>query len=219
MILKVKNLDKKFQQGNTIIHAVNNISFDINAGQTLAIVGPSGCGKTTLLSLLSGLEKADAGEIQVADLNITNMDEKALSAFRAKKIAIVFQQFHLMPHLTAEENVALPLEIIRAKDIPEEVDTALRQVGLIERKHHLPHELSGGECQRIAIARAMVVKPKVLFADEPSGNLDIETGKKIMDLLFDLVAEQNMTLVLVTHDHDLALRCQRQLNLISGMSE
>lgn len=213
MILDVKHLSKDFMQGTTRISAVKNISFSMNEKETLAIVGPSGSGKTTLLCLLSGLEQPTQGSIDVQGQCLTSMTERELSAFRAKNMGIVFQQFHLMPHLTAEENVRLPLEISGQKRVQEKTHQALENVDLLNRKNHMPHELSGGENQRVAIARAIVVQPKILFADEPSGNLDTATGIKIMDLLFSLVQDHSMTMILVTHDEKLASRCERCLKL------
>ena len=219
MILSVNKLNKSFKQGDTDIKAVQDISFELNPGETLAIVGSSGSGKTTLLSLLTGLDNADSGEIIMVDQKITELSERQLSLFRAQNIGIVFQEFHLMPHLTAAENVALPLEIAHQSDVDSQVTAALKKVGLSERHDHLPHQLSGGECQRVAIARAMVAKPRILFADEPSGNLDTDTGQKVMDLLFSLVEENKMTMILVTHEKNLAQRCLRQIEMAGGKAQ
>ncbi len=217
MILKTSNLLKTFTQGSSQIHAVNNVNLNIKPGETIAITGKSGSGKTTLLSLLTGLDSATSGEIDILGCKITKMSEKELGSFRADNIGIVFQQFHLMPHLTALENVSLALEIAGANNIAEKATLALETVGLKERINHLPSELSGGENQRVAIARAIVNNPKILFADEPSGNLDNVTGETVMNLLFDLTKKNNMTLILVTHDQQLALRCDRQINIINGI--
>lgn len=216
MILKVENLNKHFAQGNSRIDAVKDISFSMQGGETLAIVGPSGSGKTTLLSLLAGLESPSSGSIVINKAEVSKMSESELSRFRSKNIGIVFQQFHLMPHLSAKENVCLPLEILGDQDIENKALTVLKTVGLGDRTEHLPHQLSGGECQRVAIARASVVKPKLLLADEPSGNLDTETGQRVMDLLFSLVDDTHTTLILVTHDMQLARRCQKQVYLRGG---
>ena len=216
MILDVKNLSKYFLQSERKIEALKNVSFQVKDHQSLAIVGPSGSGKTTLLALLAGLDSVSEGEIYIENNPIHKMSEEKLTRFRAKNIGIVFQQFYLMPHLTALENVALPLDIIGEKNVEKRAKEILTQVGLEERIHHKPNELSGGECQRVAIARASVVRPKILLADEPSGNLDTETGKKVMDLLFDLVKKNQMTLVLITHDLELAKRCQNQIQLVGG---
>jgi len=216
MILKASGLRKSFQQGAHTIHAVDNLDLEIQKGETLAIVGPSGSGKTTLLSLLAGLEHSDQGEIEIAGETMSRLSEDQLSRFRGRHVGIVFQQFHLMPHLSALENVSLPLDIQGAQDVQQRAAQALAAVGLSDRADHLPNQLSGGECQRVAIARATVTKPDILFADEPSGNLDTHTGDRVTQVLFDLVKETGMTLVLVTHDLELAKRCDRTLKIQAG---
>lgn len=216
MIIEVKSLSKSFSQGSRQIQALDNISFSLAAEDSMAIVGPSGSGKSTLLSILAGLDQADQGEIFVAGQAIHKMTEKELTDFRSHHIGIVFQQFYLMPHLTALENVCLPLEIIGETNVHEKAKTLLQQVGLESRMDHKPNQLSGGECQRVAIARASVTRPPILLADEPSGNLDTETGHVVMDLLFKLAAANKMTLVLITHDRQLAQRCQQQIHLVGG---
>jgi len=216
MILKVENIGKNFQQGRTTIHALKAITFSMQERESLAIVGPSGSGKTTLLSLLAGLDFPTTGNIAIDNACITSMSEKKLAYFRSHNIGIVFQQYHLMPYLTAEENVSLPLEIMRETNVQKRAQEILEMVGLSNRLNHFPHQMSGGECQRVAIARASVVRPKILLADEPSGNLDSQTGGKVMDLLFSLSAESAMTLILVTHDMQLAARCQRQIHMLDG---
>lgn len=216
MILEVKNLTKKFLQGETTINAVNDLSFSLQEGQSLSLTGPSGSGKTTVMSLLAGLDSPNKGEIFIDDVKLNDLSEKELSKFRAQNIGIVFQQFHLMPHLTALENVCLPLEINKASEVVDKAIKILQAVGLEDRVNHLPSQLSGGEKQRVAIARAIVLKPKLILADEPSGNLDTETGKKVMDVLFEMTKEFNLSLVLITHDIKLAQRCDRQINLFAG---
>ena len=216
MILEVKNLSKSFFQGSTEIHALKDVSFSMEKPGSLAIVGPSGSGKTTLLSLLAGLDQSSEGEISLANKNISGLSEEELTQFRAQNIGIVFQQFHLMPHLTALENVSLPLDILKKSEADQNAKEALEKVGLGSRVHHLPHQLSGGECQRVAIARASVVNPQFLLADEPSGNLDTETGEKVMDLLFDLTSNNQMNLILITHDEALANRCDTKIKLHGG---
>lgn len=216
MILKATGLTKSFQQGGQTINAVHNLDLEIQKGETVAIVGPSGSGKTTLLSLLAGLEQSDKGEIQIDGEAISHLSEDQLSRFRGEKVGIVFQQFHLMPHLSAIENVSLPLDIQGVENVDGRANDALEAVGLTERADHLPNQLSGGECQRVAIARATVTKPAILFADEPSGNLDTHTGEKVTQVLFDLVKETGMTLVLVTHDLELAKKCDRTLRIQAG---
>lgn len=215
-MLEVKNLTKSFVQGQMQIKAVDDVSFSFPAGQTIAIVGPSGSGKTTLLSLLAGLERPDRGQILIGGQDITNMTESDLSHFRGEKMGIVFQQFHLMPHLSALENVQLPLDIQGTANATQRATSYLERVGLGGRLSHRPNQMSGGECQRVAIARAAVVEPTLLFADEPSGNLDLKTGKIVMDLLFDLVQEKSMSMILVTHDMELAKRCQKILRIEGG---
>ena len=215
-MLSVKKLSKEFKQGPTIIHALRNISFELESSQTLAIVGPSGSGKSTLLSLLAGLDTPSSGEILIGEDVITQMNQRELTRFRAQNIGIVFQQFHLMKLLTAQENVSLPLEILGQKDSESRSLEILHRLGLSSRKNHFPHQLSGGECQRVALARAAVIRPKILLADEPSGNLDTQTGESVMNELFQLAADTAMTLILITHDMKLAGRCQRNLRLFGG---
>jgi putative ABC transport system ATP-binding protein len=217
MILEVLNVSKSYRQTRSESLAVlKNISFTLDRGQTLAVTGQSGSGKTTLLSLIAGLDSPDSGRIMLEGKNISAMAEQELSRYRAGKTSIIFQQFHLMPHLTAEENISLPLEILKQKQIKESTHDMLEKVGLQDRRHHFPAQLSGGECQRVAIARALVVKPALLLADEPTGNLDMETGEKIAHLLFDLVEKENKTLILVTHNPALAGRCREILTLEKG---
>lgn len=217
MILELENVSKSYQMtGFGKVEVLKNIGFSLEKGKTLAITGQSGSGKTTLLSLIAGLDHADTGKIILDGENISAMNEKALSVFRALKTGIIFQQFHLMPHLTAEENISLPLEILKKDRIRESTDEMLEKTGLKDRRHHLPGELSGGECQRVAIARALIIKPALLLADEPTGNLDMETGEKIASLLFDLVEKEHKTLILVTHNPVLAARCQEIKALEKG---
>lgn len=216
MILEVDNLSKSFHQGKTEIHALKDVSFNLETAGSLAIVGPSGSGKTTLLSLLAGLDVASQGSISMLGQSLSGLSEEALTQFRAQNIGIVFQQFHLMPHLTALENVTLPLDILGKENPKELAASFLEKVGLKDRMDHLPNQLSGGECQRVAIARASVVQPKFLLADEPSGNLDTETGRTVMDLLFDLTKDENMSLILITHNEALANRCDHKIKLLGG---
>lgn len=216
-ILEVKEICKSFHQPQSGILAVlNRVSFELGAGETTAVVGQSGSGKTTLLSLIAGLDNPDSGQVVLAGEDLCTMKENKLARYRAQKIGIVFQQFHLMPHLSARENISLPLEILKQDQIQRRTDAMLEKVGLGDRQHHLPGQLSGGECQRVAIARALIIKPALLLADEPTGNLDMETGEKVSKLLFDLVAGENKTLILVTHNLDLANRCNSILTLDRG---
>jgi putative ABC transport system ATP-binding protein len=197
----------------TILHAVN---FEINAGERVAVVGASGSGKSTLLALLAGLDTASDGEVWLAGRALSNLDEDARAKLRAAHVGFVFQQFHLLPALTALENVMLPMELRAVSDPATPARDILHQVGLADRLDHYPRQLSGGEQQRVALARAFVTRPAILFADEPTGNLDTQTGRLVADMLFDLNQVHGSTLVLVTHDERLAARCQRQLRLDAG---
>lgn len=209
MILKLEQVTKRFAQpGGGHLTVLDKIDFSIAAGDTTAIVGQSGSGKTTLLSLMAGLDRPDAGKILLDDEDLAAMTQDRLSRYRAEKIGIVFQNFHLMPHLTARENISLPLEIRRDKRIRQLTDEMLEKTGLTDRQHHLPGQLSGGECQRVAIARALVVRPSLLLADEPTGNLDTGTGEAVAELLFDLVRKEGKSMVLVTHNPALAAQCR-----------
>ncbi|MCB0343264.1 MAG: ABC transporter ATP-binding protein [Pseudobdellovibrionaceae bacterium] len=219
MILETKALSRSYIQGDREIKALQNFDLSVREGSTVAIVGPSGSGKSTLLSLLAGLDTPSSGTVKISGQDLNQLSESRLTEFRGANIGIVFQQFHLMAHLSALENVALPLEILNRPQPEELAIQALRRVGLETRCDHKPHQLSGGERQRVAIARAFVVQPKILLADEPSGNLDTETGQEVMSLLFELVNSEKMTMLLVTHDTELAIRCDRQVRLVGGVQE
>lgn len=207
MILSFKDIKKQYSQGSKKITVLDHLSLDIEKSQSVAILGKSGSGKSTFLSLAAGLDRPDEGEIWLEGQNIVKMSEDELSSFRAKYIGIVFQHFHLMQNLTALENIMLPLEILKIENPQQKAMDALIKVELQQRAEHFPSQLSGGEKQRVAIARSIVMEPQIIFADEPSGNLDDETGKKVMNLLFELVKNINTTLILVTHDQDLAQNC------------
>jgi putative ABC transport system ATP-binding protein len=216
-MLELSGVDKSFHLPDTgRVMVLNQVGFSLEAGATLAITGHSGSGKTTLLSLIAGLDIPDAGKILVNGIDICTLDEAELTRYRAASISMIFQSFHLMPHLTAAENIALPLEILRQDRIHARTQSLLAQVGLTHRAGHLPGQLSGGECQRVAIARALIVEPALILADEPTGNLDTDTGKKVADLLFNLVETQRKTLVVVTHNQDLAARCRETRTLSRG---
>ncbi len=216
MILKCEDVCKSYRQGEALVQALYNISFSLEPQTSLSIVGPSGSGKTTLLSLMAGLDSPSSGKIEINGSALQDLSEAEKTAFRAENMGIVFQQFHLMPYLTALENVSLPLDILGHDQPEKRAKQWLERVGLGDRANHLPHQLSGGESQRVAIARASVIEPAILLADEPSGNLDTETGLNVMDLLFELSDESGRTLILVTHDRSLADRCQKQIHLVGG---
>ena len=216
MSLTLKEVKKGFRQGETEIQVLKGLNVVIEEGQVVSIVGQSGSGKSTLLSILAGLERSDSGEIIVDKINLAPLSEQEMTLFRAQNIAVVFQQYHLIAHLTALENVMLALEILKIEEAKSKAEQALKELGLGHRLDHFPSQLSGGECQRVAIARALVVKPKILLADEPSGNLDTHTGDKVMDVFFDVVRKHNITTILVTHSEALAKKCQRTLRLAEG---
>jgi putative ABC transport system ATP-binding protein len=215
-MMNVVNVRKSYGYGPSKVEVLKGINLKIETGETLALVGKSGSGKSTLLSLMSGLDQLDSGEIWILGKCVNQLSEKELTSFRAQNMGIVFQQFHLVSTLTALENVLLPLNILKDPNAEQIAVKLIDQVGLAHRSHHLPSELSGGESQRVAIARALSTRPAILFADEPSGNLDEETGDKVMDLLFKMVKETGTTLVLVTHDPDLASKCSRVIHLEHG---
>jgi putative ABC transport system ATP-binding protein len=198
------------------VNILHGVSLTVPAGQTVALTGPSGSGKSSLLMVAAGLERPSGGRIRVAGTDITNMGEDAAARFRRGRIGIVFQSFHLIPTMTALENVAVPLELNGAADAWDRAAAELKAVGLGERGHHYPGQLSGGEQQRVALARALGPRPQILFADEPTGNLDSSNGEAIADLLFGLNAQRGATLFLVTHEESLAHRCQRVVRLESG---
>jgi putative ABC transport system ATP-binding protein len=202
--------------GNQPVQILHDISFEVSAKQVVAIVGPSGSGKSTLLGLLAGLDRPTHGSIHIHGTNITTLTESAMAHFRRQHIGYVFQAFHLIPTLTAIENVALPLELQGVATGEERAKTLLRAVGLEQRVHHYPIQLSGGEQQRVALARAFISQPPLLLADEPTGNLDSATGNLVIDLLWQLHEQHDSTLILVTHDRALAARAQRILTLRDG---
>lgn len=215
MKISIKNISKHFQQGKNTIQVLNDVSLEVKSGEIIALLGKSGSGKTTMLSLLAGLDKPDHGSILIDEQNLTALSEEALCDFRAKKLGIVFQQFHLIPHLTALENVLLSFEINGSED-KESALKWLDMVGLKDRADHYPSMLSGGEQQRVAIARALSFGPPLLLADEPTGNLDVETGKYVIELLFKMVREKKTTMILVTHDDELAAKADRIVRLVGG---
>ncbi len=215
-VLKAENLTKKVTSPEGLLTIVRDVSLDIAAGESVAIVGASGAGKSTLLALLAGLDEPTSGRISLAGTDLTALDEDGRARLRAERVGFVFQSFHLVPSLTALENVMLPLELAARRDARPMAMQTLDRVGLAQRTGHYPRQLSGGEQQRVALARAFVTRPAVLFADEPTGNLDTHTGERIIALLFELNAQSNTTLVLVTHDRAVAGRCGRVLQMDSG---
>ena len=216
IVLEARNVSKTVPSPEGPLTILADVSLSVRTGETLAIIGASGAGKSTLLALLAGLDSPSAGRVLIAGADLTELDEDGRAAVRGRHVGFVFQSFHLIPSLTALENVMLPLELRGRGDARELAAQALAQVGLTPRGTHYPKQLSGGEQQRVAIARAYVTHPDVLFADEPTGNLDTHTGQRVTDLLFELNRSTGSTLVLVTHDRELASRCGRILELDAG---
>ncbi|HLY67803.1 MAG TPA: ABC transporter ATP-binding protein, partial [Chloroflexota bacterium] len=216
IVLCAERVSKQVSSPEGPLTIVRDVSFAIHARESVAIAGPSGAGKSTLLALLAGLDTASSGKVWLAGADLTELDEDGRARVRAQQVGFVFQSFHLVPALTALENVMLPLELRGQTDAHEQAANILARVGLASRVGHYPRQLSGGEQQRVAMARAAVGNPAVLFADDPTGNLDTATGERIIDLLFELNAAAQTTLVLVTHDAALAARCQRVLKMDSG---
>jgi putative ABC transport system ATP-binding protein len=211
-LLQAKGLAKSYGA----LKVLQGVDLQVHKGESVAIVGTSGSGKTTLLSLLAGLERSNSGTLSFAGDDLTRFNERQWSQWRSQSVGIVFQEYHLIPSLTAFENVALPLEIAGQLKNPSRVDDMLQRVGLSERKHHLPHQLSGGEQQRVALARALVGRPQILFADEPTGNLDEQTADTVESLMFELIRETGLAALVVTHNPELAKRCQRIRHLHLG---
>jgi putative ABC transport system ATP-binding protein len=215
-ILKVSQLSKTYSSGSKKLTVLNDISFEVISGATFSIVGPSGSGKTTLLGLCAGLDKAGSGSVELCGTNLETLNEDERALLRNREVGFIFQDFQLLPTLTALENVSVPLELQGAKNARKIALELLEKVGLADRVHHYPSQLSGGEQQRVALARAFSTSPSILFADEPTGNLDEETGEKVIQLLFELNKEAGTTLVIVTHDLEVAERTQQILRLKGG---
>ncbi|CAH0496237.1 ABC transporter ATP-binding protein [Novosphingobium sp. CECT 9465] len=215
-VIAASALTLSLGNGDARVEILRGIDLHVNAGETLALLGPSGCGKSSLLAILSGLERASGGALMVAGADFTVLDEDGLAAARRGRIGIVLQAFHLLPTMTALENVATPLELASMPDAMARAEAELVAVGLGHRLHHYPAQLSGGEQQRVAIARALAPKPAILFADEPTGNLDHTNGEAVADLLFARAAEAGATFIMVTHDERLAARCGRIVRLADG---
>jgi len=215
-MIETRNLVKSVDTSEGLLTILKGITLKVNEGEIVAIVGASGSGKSTLLGLMAGLDGASSGDVLLDDNNLTEMDEEQRAMLRGQLVGFVFQSFQLLPSLTALENVMLPIELKGDDQARDKAKQLLQRVGLEERWHHYPNQLSGGEQQRVAIARAFATQAKILFADEPTGNLDTATGKKVVELLFELNREFSTTLVLVTHDERLAQRCNRVIKLVAG---
>lgn len=215
-IISLKKISKTYFQGSQRIEVLNKLNLEVETNESLAILGQSGSGKSTLLSILAGLDQPEFGTLSIDGQDLAKLSQDELSLFRSKTMGIVFQQYHLMNNLTTLENVGIPLELQKINHYESSAREALKMVGLSHRLAHFPGQLSGGECQRVAIARAIVSEPKIILADEPSGNLDDKTGKEVMNLLFRLCQDRGQTLILVTHNHDLAKSCDRTLVLKGG---
>ena len=216
MILEAKNLTKNYKQGVGELEILKGVSLSIETPQTVSIMGRSGCGKTTLISLLAALDEPTGGSITILNKNLLAMKATELNRFRARNIGIIFQQFHLLPHLTAFENVRLPLDLASIQDADQKARDVLAKVGLAHRADHFPDQMSRGEQQRVAIARVLVMKPALVLADEPTGSLDVKTGKEVIELLFRLAEEEKIALIVVTHDPAVAARCSRHLFMNAG---
>jgi putative ABC transport system ATP-binding protein len=215
----MRGVDLSLGRGAARVHILRDVDLTIGKGEAVGIIGASGSGKSTLLMIMAGLERPDKGEVEVDGVKLGALNEDALARFRGQRIGIVFQSFHLIPTMTALENVAAPLELAGASDAAERARAELEQVGLGDRLSHYPAQLSGGEQQRVALARALAPRPSLLIADEPTGNLDETTGRAIIDMMFNLPARRGATLALVTHDASLAARCDRVIPMRSGRIE
>jgi putative ABC transport system ATP-binding protein len=219
-VIQTQDTSLELMSGKSMLHILNDVTFHVDAGEVLAVVGPSGSGKTSLLMVLAGLERATGGKVMVAGQDITNLNEDQLAVFRRKTLGILFQNFQLIPSMTALENVSLALEIAETaksvREVREQATAALTEVGLGDRLTHLPSALSGGEQQRVALARAMVTNPRLMLADEPTGNLDQDTGARVIDLMFNLARKKGTAILLITHDRSLAARADRVLTMNHG---
>lgn len=219
-VIQTENANLELMSGKSMLHILKDVTFQVNSGEVTAVVGPSGSGKTSLLMILGGLERATTGKVIVAGQDISTANEDQLAIFRRKNLGILFQNFHLIPSMTALENVALALEIAETgksfKEIREQATAALAEVGLADRLTHLPSALSGGEQQRVGLARAMVTNPRLLLADEPTGNLDQDTGIMVIELMFNLARKKGAAILLITHDRSLAAKADRMMTMNHG---
>ena len=216
MILSVRSLSHEYTQGSNKLTILKNLELQLGDGETLSIMGKSGSGKSTLLNLLAGLMRPTSGEVNILGESFSELSDKKRTRLRGKNLGVIFQQFHLLPHLTAMENISFAGEINNIENVEEKSKNLLDRVGLSHRGDHFPHELSGGEMQRVAVARALITSPKIILADEPSGSLDEKNAKEIIELIFELVEEKKTSLIFVTHDEDLSKKCQRSLILDGG---
>jgi putative ABC transport system ATP-binding protein len=216
MVIKIEGLSKKYQQGSEAVSVLDGVNLAIGEPRSVSLMGRSGCGKSTLISLLAGLDRPSSGRVEVLGRDLNQLSAQELNRFRATKIGIIFQQFHLLDHLTALENVRLPLDLDSRADAEERAIEALRVVGLGHRVQHFPEQLSRGECQRVAIARVLMREPEILLADEPTGSLDLRTGQMVMDLLLRLQSEKRFLFFLVTHDPRHAEACNQKLYMSEG---
>lgn len=215
-ILDVKNLSKTYGSGDTLVKALDNVSFSVNQGEFVAIIGPSGSGKSTLLHILGGVDKPTSGSVVIEDTNIANLDETALAIFRRRQIGLIYQFYNLIPILTVEENLTLPLLLDGRKPDKRLIDSLVKRLGLQDRLNHLPNQLSGGQQQRVSIGRALVNNPALMLADEPTGNLDSANSKEIISLLRQFNKENNQTVIIITHDEKIAMSADRVISIEDG---
>jgi putative ABC transport system ATP-binding protein len=216
LVLKIQNLSKSFGDGERTLQILTGINLSLEAGEVVAVQGPSGCGKSTLISVVAGLDQFNSGEVEILGTSPTKLSSSEWNSFRAHNIGIVFQQFHLLEHLTALENIRLPLDLANSKDADRLAQEALEKVGLKNRGHHLQRELSRGECQRVAIARVLVMKPKLILADEPTASLDVKTGFEVSQMIFQLARDEKIAALVVTHDPNIADLCDRTFVMTEG---
>ncbi|VIG18240.1 ABC transporter ATP-binding protein [Clostridioides difficile] len=217
MIIKAKQVSKTYGSNNNKVIALNNVNLEINSGEFISIIGPSGSGKSTLLHILSGLDNPTSGQVLLDDKDIYKYSEKELSALRRKSFGFVFQQFNLLPVLTASENISMPVLLDKKQPVKDYLNEISSLLGIADRLNHLPHELSGGQQQRVAIARALIAKPDIIFADEPTGNLDSKSGSEVMNLLIKTSKQFGKTLVVITHDDRIAKLADRKISIIDGV--